>query len=307
MIFRRGTRLGTSEIWRIGALLAATLLPLAILNSPVANAAPQAVACPPILFLGAHGVNEGTTSGGTQADVAHWGAEMETVWTAFYGNGVDAKAEAVNFPEIKINLSPTGSSPWTTLLAEVVSTQPATTAGAQSLVSQMWDTYLSCGSSTSFVLAGYSQGAWLIDMALRQLAADGPVGKAALANTKAVFLMGDPAWPSTTQNPNREGIATWAELGYSSEKAYLANGVSNFRSMCVSYAGGHFDPVCLGQSLLNPLDWPGFKADLCIHYSYASRSYEKQNDSCLGVTDLRNGIAANGGNWLATQIGGSAG
>lgn len=320
MIFRRTARSGSSVIWRIGALLAATLLPLAIMAAPVANAVPlanatpRAAACPPILFLGAHGLFEGSAVGGTQANTAHWGSEVETVWEAFSGNGVDATAEAVNFPEQEVDLPkpwgnglPEGPTPLATLVKQVLSLESGTNAGAQSLVSRMWDTYLSCGSSTSFVLAGYSQGAWLIDIALRQLAADGPVGKAALANTKAVFLMGDPAWPPTTQDPNREGLATWGKAGYSSSQAYLANGVKNFRSMCVSYPGGNFDPVCLGLTPVKELVQGKFVQDICLHFSYGSEEYGAPKDPCLGAADLSNGIAVSGGNWLATQIGGSAG
>jgi hypothetical protein len=240
----------------------------------------------------------------------------------------DATAEAVGFPEVKVHLPevlggtglPAGPSPWTTLVAQLVSfmvsIKPATTDAAASLVDQMWTAYTNCGDSTSFVLTGYSQGAWLIDIALRQLAADGPAGKAVLADTKGVFLMGDPAWPQTTQNPHRAGIATWAGKGYSSAQSYLANGVSNFRSMCVSYPDGHFDPICLGLDPLStnlPKAAAAFAANICIHFSYASNAnYKKQNknnvNNCLGVTTgLSNGIATSGGNWLATLVGGSAG
>jgi hypothetical protein len=312
-------------IWRTGALLAAILLPVAVMGSPVANAAPQATACPAILFLGAHGVDEGSPSGGSQPVIADWGPEVQTVWDAFSANGVDATAEAVNFPEVKVHLPtslgglgfPAGAGALVTFGKQVLSIKPATNAAAEGLADQLWNAYFDCGASTSFVLAGYSQGAWVIDMALRQLVAAGTAGKAVLADTKGVFLMGDPAWPPTSQDPNREGIATWFSQGYGSAQSYLANGVSNFRSMCVSYPGGHFDPICLG---LDPLKssvakqaLASFTANICIHFSYASNAnYKKQNkgkvNNCLGVTTgLSNGIPASGGNWLATLVGGSAG
>lgn len=310
MIFRAIARSRIRTICRIIILPTAALLSLALLDSPAASASTAAQAtCPTILFLGAHGLGEGSSSGGTQANTATWGPEMESVWTAFNNNGVDATPEAVNFPKTEVDLPspwgnglPTGPSPLTTLLDQILSIKSATSAGAQSLVSQMWDTYLDCGSSTLFVLSGYSQGAWLIDMALRQLAADGPVGQAALANVRAVYLIGDPAWPPTTANPGREGLATWGGAGYSSSQSYLANGVSHFRSICVSYAGGRFDPICLGLNPLTPQAWTSFAANICLHFGYQSSSY-----TCQGATYPSNGAGTAGGNWLATQIGGSAG
>jgi hypothetical protein len=162
------------------------------------------------------------------------------------------------------------------LLKQFLSLGGATSTGASTLAGQMWNTYLSCPDS-SFVLAGYSQGAWAIDKALRTLSDDGPVGKAVLADTKGVFLMGDPAWANS--NPIQRGVASSHLEGYKTEAAYLANGLpqSKFFSVC---AGP--DPICDWKSIL------GLSKNIGVHIH--------------AYTGGKPSAATDGGIWLASKL-----
>jgi hypothetical protein len=274
----------TPVIRRVTSLMALLALPsLALAAPPPAMAAPQA-SCSEVYFFGAHGVNEG--SAGTKPNTAHWGAQVNAVWNAFVSNldpnaaiGISAnyRRSVVDLPKPWGPGLPKGPSPWATLLDQFLSLTHATSTGASALAGQMWNTYLACPDS-SFVVAGYSQGAWAVDRALRLLSADGPVGKAVLADVKGVFLMGDPAWANAT--PHQLGIASAFGEGYKNEAAYLANGIreSRFFSIC---AGA--DPIC---------DWvgkSGLKKSIGAHIS----AYTTGSPSA----------AADGGNWLAGQLG----
>ena len=170
--------------------------------------------------------------------------------------------------------------------------------GNLSLISDMTKTYVSC-PNTLFLLAGYSQGAWIIDYVLHYfntVKGHGDEPKKILANVRKVFLMGDPAWPETPQNPKLEGIVNYVASHYASafnpvapnsayatEQSYTANGVpaADFWSIC---ADG--DPVCLSKGNLNDL-----KKNVGIH----EHAYTAGNSS----------VAQDGGDWLATRIGGT--
>ena len=85
---------------------------------------------------------------------------------------------------------------------------PSSIKGNISLLNDLTTTYAAC-RNTLFLLAGYSQGAWIIDYVLHYLKDEGSLGTDILANIKGVFLMGDPAWPKTIQTPKLEGVVDW--------------------------------------------------------------------------------------------------
>lgn len=279
---------------RTALILVIALLPMAVVV-PSSMAARAQASCSPVLFLGAHGVGEGGAAG-TTPDEGHWGKPVQAVWDQFNANGVDAVAEAVSYPQVP---APTNLNSPVQLGSFLVHLARSSYYGNDSLKNDMTNTYSDC-PNTLFVLAGYSQGAWVIDYVLhlfnseKGLGGQVPLGKKILANVRGVFLMGDPAWPTSTQTPNLEGVVTrdasWVtpvlpNSVYPTGQAYLDNGLplSDFWSIC---AGG--DPIC---------HYDGSIADLNANVNTHKTAYTNGSPS----------VADDGGNWLATRIGGSAG
>jgi hypothetical protein len=270
---------------RIAVALAAILAPLSLtLMVPPPAMAASTATCTQVYFYGVHGLNEG--SSGKTPGTPHWGMQVNAVWNAFVSNLDPGAATALsaNYPESVVDLPkpwgpglPKGPSPWTTLFNQILSLPSATNSGAAVLATQMWDRYFTCPDA-SLVVAGYSQGAWVIDKALRMLSADGPAGKAVLGNVKGVFLLGDPAWANST--PHQQGIASKFGKGYGSAAAYLANGIpkSRFFSICAAA-----DPICNWSGI------SGLEHNLSVHVN----AYTSGHPSA----------AADGGNWLAAQLG----
>jgi hypothetical protein len=260
---------------------------------PLQGSAIARAACPPVLFLGAHGVGQGGAQG-SSPDKAHWGSTIQVLWQTLDNNGVGAVGEAVSYPKVPepLNLKDTPEmGKWLS-----VSLVPSSLAGNSSLMSDLTSTYQAC-PGTLFLLAGYSQGAWIIDYVLHYLDSEKghggePLGKKILGNIKGVYLMGDPAFPQTSSKSAIEGLVNWygsivepllPESVYPTVKEYLANGVpvADFESVC---AGG--DPVCR---------YDGSLSDLTAHIKVHEQAYTSGNPS----------VAVDGGNWLATRIPGS--
>ena len=120
---------------------------------------------------------------------------------------------------------------------------------AQVLETQMYNQFTACGTRTRFVLAGYSFGAWVVDLALRDLNSS-VAGKLIPAQVAGAGVIGDPAYPDNTctvvgkRQTCRVGVATFLGAGYVKVSDYLANGLSNFTGMCLSYSNTYLDPVC---------------------------------------------------------------
>jgi hypothetical protein len=214
-------------------MLAATLLPLGVAVPASASTVRHAdAACPGSMFFGAHGVNEG--SGGTAARKNYWGPEMDQVWQGFHREQLNSTAASVNYP--RVTLGPT--APRIVLLwgagSQIV---PITIQGVRSLESQLKAEAAAC-PGTLLVLAGFSQGAWVIDGTLHKLHRDDP---ALLRNIAGVYLMGDPAWPKTAQTPSEFGIAVHFLQGYPTANDYFNNGIprNSFLSLCIGD-----DPIC---------------------------------------------------------------
>lgn len=95
---------------RIFVLLAVLgVLIASILSAPAAIAAPAARApiaapsslCPPVLFIGAHGVNEGAV--GVTPDEAHWGTTIQHVWNRFHTLVPGAEAKSGGFRYVPVD------------------------------------------------------------------------------------------------------------------------------------------------------------------------------------------------------------
>lgn len=159
-----------------------------------------AASCPSVQFLGAHGVNEGSRT--------NWGNNIQAVWNAFHTQDPAAVGVAANYPYISLD--------WP-LDFKTVSQAAALQSKAQSAaqaIEPVFNRFTSCGTRTRFVLAGYSLGAWAVDLTLRGLNST-VAGKTVLAQVAGAAVMGDPAFPVHMckvigiYKKCREGVATF--------------------------------------------------------------------------------------------------
>lgn len=205
--------------------------------------APPPPNCPSVLFFGLHGVNEGSST--------TWGKNIGAVWQAFHAQVPAAVPERAIYPYVKLDWPVDIHTP---LQAKALQSDAQSAAG--SLETLMYDHRLtSCGTRTRFVLAGYSLGAWAVDLALRDLNSTA-AGQAVLAQVAGAGLMGDPAFPKHLCTvvgifqKCREGVASLLGHGYPKQSEYLDNGLSKgFLSLCLSYSDTYLDPVCGGYGL----------------------------------------------------------
>jgi hypothetical protein len=222
--------------------------------------------CPSVLFLGAHGVNEGSRT--------NWGNNVKAMWDAFHKKVPAAVGKAVNYPYIKLKWP----ADFSTIKQAVTLKQSTAEPDAHILETDMFNQFTTCSTRTRFVLAGMSLGAWVVDLALRDL--NGTVaGKLILAQVAGVGLMGDPAFPKHicktvtgrhgSRRVCRQGVATYFGQGYSKQSDYLDNGLSRgFISLCLSYSDTYLDPVC-GMYDLGSFT----KANIALHGSgYQNKS-----------------------------------
>lgn len=198
------------------ALTGALVIPAGLLVSQ--SAAPTTVAQPvtaarcPVHFLGLHGLDE-------QSDLTS--PTINATWESFQ-SAVTAKAlpperDAIAFPKVTRNafLAKNG----------VVGIEPDVNAGVAAIQRAMDRAVRSC-SSTTFVLAGYSLGAWVVDKFLvtdprrREL-------------VRAAQLYGDPQWTSPGKG---KGLAVLFNRGLRTPYPPFPDKV---QSLC-----NHRDPVC---------------------------------------------------------------
>lgn len=243
----------------------ALTLALGMVTMP-ASAEAYSLSCPRVVFLGLHGLNEGSSGG--FPDKYHWGTMVDSTWLNFvahYNNGkpepTDVQAKSVSYPQLKVSLI----DPPTNMLLIDAKTHEA----ANVLKAQIKGFRNGCKTQTAIVLAGYSQGAWAVDRAVRLLGQSKDIKeREALRSVVGVFLMGDPAWPLTKIGKYpRAGIATWSNLGYwDKDRDYLNNELSNdeFQSICLGLSNGQIDPVCMGLKN-NPIIWT---RDIGVHGMY---------------------------------------
>jgi hypothetical protein len=248
--------------WRLTmkAKLIAVLPVLGMVAFAVPSSASAAKAgvtpCQRAAFFGAHGVNEGAA--GTGPWKSHWGTAVQTVFRQFQDSLAAAhkplpEGASVSYPRVNI-ASDTKS--WVQSVeqdAGAVSAAAVAKYGSFQLELQLKKEHKACPDQ-AFVIAGYSQGAWVVDKALHVLQIDSKIpslGAEALAilhQIKYVFLMGDPAYPAYLGvNCGPGGIVTSHCLGYSWDD-YWNNGLSrgSFESMCFKA-----DPICTSSVGIN--------------------------------------------------------
>lgn len=207
--------------------------------------------CPRVLFLGAHGINEGAEGG--VAEKEYWGETIESVWSTFEEKVEGERAEAGDYPRYDVDLQSLIDRGSLDALPAILGLEAAANESAEVLQTQVIDQFVQCGTRTRIVLAGFSLGGWAVDKALRSLSGS-PAGVDALAAVAGAGVMGDPAFPPhfCDISPCRQGAATWVGRGYATDAIYFDNGLADrFRSMCLSYAENERDPIC--GSRANPL------------------------------------------------------
>jgi len=268
----------------MACFVVALLLPLGLAAMPP-SAQAAAPSCPKVLFLGLHGVNDG---GVALPRAAQWGSTIDAVWQTFSSRATGVvTGRPIVYKRTVVDISITNL--W--LASQLAAITPDTDYAAGLLKDALLDNRLRCGG-TKVVLAGYSQGAWAIDKALRGTYAAGALGQLAVSNVKGAFLMGDPAYPDTSNgngSPVRQGMATWLNMGYNRPADYLNNHVAGFRSICVSYTGDPYDPICMGRG---GIPW----SDIGVHSSYAGPA-----QNVRGVLVSSHG-ASDGGAFLADRV-----
>jgi hypothetical protein len=257
---------------RFARLSAALVLALGMIGVPAsAQGAPPD--CPPVEFLGLHGLNQGAEGGA--ADANYWGPEIDNVWKNFKTNfSADAVLpKSVSYPKLTVLLENPLSYPNVFLM------NGAADEAASVLTLDILDVRYRCGNTTNIVLAGYSQGALAVDRAVRTLGKSGnPFDQLALQNVAGVFLMGDPGWPFGEPYTKRAGVATAVGLGYFNKTDYLNNYLptSEFRSICLAFSGGRTDPLCLTTN--NALIWG---RDFQLHGQYIATGVTKNGADFL--------------------------
>lgn len=237
---------------RFARLSVAFVLALGTLGVP--SSAQAAPPCPRgVEFLGLHGLNEGAVGGFPKEEF--WGKTINSVWEnlrpQFHSQ---VHATAVGYPKLEVS----EKEPY-----HIPDIYPAAKNAAGVLQRHIMGLR---GGNYCILIAGFSQGAWSVDMALRNLGrSSDPAERQSLRSIVGIFLMGDPAFPFEDSHPDRAGMATRAGVGYKSRDEYLNNEISKdkFASICLGLSDGRVDPICMTNG--NPKIW---LRDRPVHYSY---------------------------------------
>jgi Cutinase len=246
--------------------------------------------CQKNMFFGAHGLDQG--SNGTATGPDHWGSAIDQVWNQFKAEQTSSYAESVSFNKITFKYP---EKKQFTLYRQLAQVAIETNNAGRGLQAQLVAAHAACPDG-AIVLTGYSQGAWVIDRALRNLAAAskipvlGAENLATLKQVAGVFLMGDPAWPEGVNTSGGSGIINSAPfhvasvLQYKTKADYTANGIpsSDFWSVCVSG-----DPIC---------DYDGKQSDI------APRLHIHIDDYTIYNLPKTPSVAQRGGDWLASRV-----
>ncbi|MET8331754.1 cutinase family protein [Streptomyces sp. NPDC005181] len=187
----------------------------------------QPIECRDIYFFGGHGLGEG--------GVEDWGETVQDVFDKYLRGIRDADPDVAVGGE-SIGYPRTEFPDWVKLVRERFSNgQEEVINGAIALNNQLTERYRACPNE-HFVLAGYSEGAWVIHLYLKNL------GTRVLDRIAGVALLGDPQYRGTGVIPK------W----YSNHAItpYFSPAIEDrVASWCVSYdlpaaKRTVFDPVC---------------------------------------------------------------
>jgi hypothetical protein len=229
-----------------------------------------------ILFIGAHGLNEDANS-----------RTLRDTWAAFHayserhgGFGGDKKMLA--YPKMRAKQFITSIR--VDLENPQMSSLPAVNQGVEMLDTTVRGYLKQCPSGGGVVLAGYSEGAWIVDEFLRRY-----YGLSAVV--KAVQLYGDPLY----EDPNASDLGLARLYGFASNfpSPYpnsTLEGENIVKSRCIGR-----DPICGG----------GFQAARGANSEKQTRAAincARNHDYCKSHTESYSGrIAKQGGEFLAAQ------
>ncbi|WP_158973322.1 cutinase family protein [Streptomyces griseus] len=184
--------------------------------------------CRDFYFLGGHGLGEG--------GIANWGSTVQGVYENYVKEmnnadpDVSIDSEAIEYPRTEFpEFGPKG------LLREwIASERDEVVEGAIALNKQITDRIGHCRGRERYILAGFSQGAWVIHRFLK----DAP--QSIVDKISGVAVLGDPQYART-------GIIPKVFPGYEI-KPYFPPGI-RYQSLCLSYdlpAAGRAvnDPIC---------------------------------------------------------------
>lgn len=231
--------------------LAATASPGTVI--PVASISPQAATdCPDAAFIGVYGTQETSSSS----------KFINDTWTAFDSSFHGGSTKKLDFDYGTIHIADYGTP------NDLAKAEREVSEGASKLDDTFTD-YFAC-SNTTFYLAGYSAGAWIIDKFLSG------IGTKVLGRVGGVVLYGD---PQDDQSP-RGGMARTPVTAINSMPAGQV-GSDRVRSYCL--AG---DPICGGQLTQDDNVWTAALSSCvlkalnndapapCTHFDYDSKTSE---------------------------------
>jgi len=220
-------------------------------SGAIGTSATYASSCPTLQFIGVRGSNEHSGFGHTVGSVlSNINAQQSGV-----GN------ETVNYWAVNAN-------PWEPAYAgEYMS---SVEQGIQNLGADVRGFRDACGS-TPIVIAGYSQGAEVIDHWLNS--------GASLSNIVGVALLGDPRFnPSNgttidqgSYNPALTGVSARSDFPHGGIFGGLQNYPAAWRPWVRSYCANH-DQICNTSSLAALIDC-GIGSS-CAHYFYAEADWD---------------------------------
>ncbi|MFE9967509.1 cutinase family protein [Streptomyces sp. NPDC005525] len=241
-------------MWRYWACLIAGLsLAFGAGATPSQAASYRPAADCPLTFIGAHGLNEDWKS-----------TTISNTWKSFNPARRGDAPHSLHYPKMKVSQF---------FNSEVVGAQAvsATTVGAGFLNKEISAVRASC-SSARFVLAGYSEGAWVIDRYLRQKH-DYELRDV----VAAVVLYGDPQ-----QDNGSEGKGIAQRYGHGVSSPYIPSELSDrVKTFC-----NDRDPIC-GKGYANRSATEQMHAAIsctnasCPHFSYATNGDTEKGGSFL--------------------------
>ena len=283
-LLARGCRAPRRARRRTGVIQAAVLV-LAGSAAGLAGSVPAAAAaappgpvvgpaCPNVMMIAARGSGEQPQPGGKYGTWSNPAAYtvLDPAHQAYYGVGhfnyavYTGLANASTSLRFALNPARYPADPAPEAVTNYKAYQASAADGAYSIVTEINRARAACGNQLRFVMAGYSQGAWSVHIALYALDA------ATLNSISAVVLFGDPEFQpgqvidrGSQNGLGNSGLATPFDASH-------RNVPASIRARTASYCLPQ-DPVCQGIGLGGPgylkhcldVNWAEGK---CPHTSY---------------------------------------
>ena len=211
-------------------------------------------ACPNVMMIAARGSGEQPQPGskyGTWSNPAAY-TVLDPSYGAYYGVGhfnyavYTGLANPGSSLRFALNPARYPADPGPEAFTNLTKFQASAADGAYSIVTEINRARAACGDQLRFVLAGYSQGAWSVHIALYALDA------ATLNSISAVVLFGDPEFQpgqvidrGSQNGLGNSGVATPIDVSH-------RNVPASIRARTASYCLPR-DPICQGVSPVNGL------------------------------------------------------